>query len=260
MKPQHDRRSPPERRTIAVAAPATRTEDRNGLVRHAGANAGGAMAPRGHLTDAAYRHVKDLILDGRAKPGERLDVNGIVSALAASRQPVMTALRRLAGEGFVDIAPQSGCRVSTPDRDAVGDFFRAFAAVEGVAAEIAAERTSPGGLLELESINERIGELDRKQRLAAAERGRRYRLANQRFHRKIHEMARSESIAAVAEGFWDKADFYIQSTLGLSPFATRIGVSFEEHHEIISAIRRQSGGEARRLMEAHIRAFAAGGR
>lgn len=220
------------------------------------AAAGAAQAPRGHLTEAAYRHVKSLILDGRVKPGERLDVNHIIAKLTTSRQPVMTALRRLAGEGFVDITPQSGCRVSLPNRHTIGDFFRAFAAIEGVSAEIAAERAAPDTLPKLIDINEKIGELGRQHSLSAAKRGERYRRLNQRFHRYIHDMGRSGLISVLSESFWDKADFYIASTLGLSPFATRIDTSYQEHQEIISAIRLRRGDEARRLMEAHIRAFA----
>jgi DNA-binding GntR family transcriptional regulator len=213
-------------------------------------------APRGQLTEAAYQHVKALILDGRSKPGERIDVNDVVSALATSRQPVMTALRRLESEGLVAITPQSGCRVSTPERNMIDDFFRAFAAVEGVAAEIAAERASAPAVLELIKINERIRRLDDQKWLSAPERGKRYRAMNQQFHRKVHDIGRAGPVSRVAESFWDRADFYIVSTHGLSPFITRILVSCDEHDEIVRAIEGGRSVQARRLMEAHIRSFA----
>ena len=215
------------------------------------------LAPqRGHLTESAYAYVKERILDGRLKPGERLNLNDVVSALNASRQPVMMALRRLSAEGFVEITPQSGCRISVPDPNAIEHFFRAFAAVEGVAAEIAAEQPSAAILRQLVGINAMMLELDKQTELSAIERGDTYRRLNQDFHSGIHEMSSSNLVSSLSESFWDRADFYISSTLGASLFSTRIATSYDEHQEIISAIRDRRPADARRLMEAHIRAFA----
>lgn len=217
--------------------------------------AGADPTPRGHLTEAAYQHVKALILDGHARPGERLDVNRVVADMSSSRQPVMTALRRLAAEGFVEIAPQSGCRVSRPDRRVITDFFRAFAAVEGVSAEIAAERAGRAALDDLARINTEILRLESGATQTLA-RARGYRRLNQAFHRRIHEIGGSGLLSGLAESFWDRADFYIATTIGLSPFTTRITTSFGEHERIIEAIGAGRSRRARRLMEAHILAFA----
>jgi len=52
----------------------------------------------------------------------------------------MDAFKRLASEGFIEIIPQVGCRVVTPTRDEISDFFLILAGVEGTAAHTAAQR------------------------------------------------------------------------------------------------------------------------
>jgi DNA-binding GntR family transcriptional regulator len=52
-----------------------------------------------------------------------------------SKQPVMEALRRLSGDGLIEILPQVGSRVATP-RD-VSDFDVMFGGFEGTIAGVA---------------------------------------------------------------------------------------------------------------------------
>ena len=75
------------------------------------ASAGGSSAAR---ADAAYDHIKMQLLEGDYGPGQKLSVVDLTRELACSRVPVMEALKRLAGAGFVHIVPQVGCRVVTP--------------------------------------------------------------------------------------------------------------------------------------------------
>ena len=59
--------------------------------------------------DQAYQQLKDALLNGDYKAGERLAVEPVAKAIGASRQPVMDAFRRLAGEGLLTIIPQVAC-------------------------------------------------------------------------------------------------------------------------------------------------------
>lgn len=120
------------------------------------------MAPRGRLTDTAYQLVLQRLRDGDYASGQRISVEELVLELGASRQPVMDALKRLSTEGFLDIIPQVGVRVIVPQRDDFVDFFRLLANVDGLCAELAAERAEAASVVLLAEINAEFGILVRR--------------------------------------------------------------------------------------------------
>jgi DNA-binding GntR family transcriptional regulator len=211
---------------------------------------------RGRLTEHAYEYTKGQLLDGALPPGSRVRVEDVVSALKTSRQPVMEAFKRLAGEGFLEIIPQVGCRVVMPDRREIGDFFRLFAGAEALTAELAASRGEMPERLELRRIHAEIGAL-RDSADPAAEVAHAYRMLNQRFHGAVHAMAHSPLVASYAAGYWARSDFYIATAPGGGGlvFARRIAQAHAEHDSILTAIEGGDPEAANQLMERHILAF-----
>jgi DNA-binding GntR family transcriptional regulator len=58
------------------------------------------------LTEQVYRILKDKILRRELEPGEQIAVPEVAFALGVSRTPITDALKRLASEGLVKIAPR----------------------------------------------------------------------------------------------------------------------------------------------------------
>lgn len=63
---------------------------------------------RGNISDAAADAVREMILDGRLAPGERLNEVRLAVALGVSRTPLREGLRLLAKEGAIDPEPRLG--------------------------------------------------------------------------------------------------------------------------------------------------------
>jgi GntR family transcriptional regulator, rspAB operon transcriptional repressor len=63
------------------------------------------------LSQRVYKVLRDEIVNGQLKPGERLTRRGVSKRLGASQNPVTEALMRLEGDGFVENKPLYGCRV-----------------------------------------------------------------------------------------------------------------------------------------------------
>jgi DNA-binding GntR family transcriptional regulator len=63
------------------------------------------------LVDAAYREIRQRILDNVWPPGHRALEQEVALALGMSRTPVREALMRLAAEGLVEVIPRHGMRV-----------------------------------------------------------------------------------------------------------------------------------------------------
>lgn len=221
-----------------------------------------ARPARGRLGEQVYEQLKNGLLDGDFKMGQRLPLDELVTWLEqgdppikTSRQPVMESLKRLEFEGLIEIIPQVGCRVVAHAAQEIADFFRIVAASEGIMAEFAAQRRSEDELAVLEAYSTRIGRLP-TAKIKPEQAAHDYRLLNRAFHGQIHRMAHSLTLARFAENFWDRADFYISTALGTHLFADRLGDAHAEHEQVRLAIEKGNAATARRTMENHILAFA----
>jgi DNA-binding GntR family transcriptional regulator len=199
-----------------------------------------------------YALVKERLLEGGYRGGERLVVAALAVECGVSRQPVYEALRRLSAEGFVEIIPRVGCRVRRHDLDEVRDFFELFAAVEGAAAAMAARRRDDDDLRLLRRLNAQIGGLLELE--DGAERAHGYRLLNREFHSMIHRISGTPIVDAVASGLYDRSDFLINGATPVSPLADAIAARHRDHRAIIAALERGDDQRARLQAEGHIRA------
>jgi DNA-binding GntR family transcriptional regulator len=84
--------------------------------------------------------LREQILDAQLESGTRLVEAELVTAHGASRHTVRAALRALAGEGLVVIAPNRGARVAGLDPDAILALYELRAALEVEAVHLALAR------------------------------------------------------------------------------------------------------------------------
>ena len=89
--------------------------------------------------DLVHRRLKEEIELGELAPGTPLSELWLVERTGASRTPVREALRRLAGEGLVDLVPRQGARVSRVSLQNVRDLFDLRALLEPAAVGQATE-------------------------------------------------------------------------------------------------------------------------
>src|SRR5881409_1460760 len=72
-----------------------------------------SLAGRGDLTARIYRQLRDAVLDGRLRPGERLPpTRELARRLSVSRTTVAVAYDRLWSDGFVTASVGAGTFVS----------------------------------------------------------------------------------------------------------------------------------------------------
>ena len=213
--------------------------------------ANGSLAPnQARAADRAYVLIKERLMEGVYKPGDRLSVGALGRELGVSKQPVMESLRRLSAEGFVTIMPQVGCRVAEYGEAEIRDFFRLFAASEGEATAMATERRTPEDLERLRAVSARIGTLRRDPSAEARASG--YRALNREFHSLIHEMSRTSIVRSLGSGFFDRADFLINGAAPVSPFAYSVEARHADHERIVAALELGNVVAARRAAEEHI--------
>ncbi|MBI2802861.1 MAG: GntR family transcriptional regulator [Gammaproteobacteria bacterium] len=202
------------------------------------------------LAHDAYEHLLTQLLEGDLKPNDWLSVVDLTVTLKCSRVPVMEAIKRLAGEGFVTVIPQIGCRVRMPNPDEVEDFFALFAAVEGCVTRLAAARRTTDDVIEFKASCATVDRLLKRAGGPAA-RDLTYRRLNLMFHTQIHTLARAPSACQIAASLWDRSDFYIKVAFGSLYFTKRVK---QAHLAIRRAIIAGNAAAAGRAVESHLRA------
>lgn len=96
------------------------------------------------LAEFVYEWVRDRIIDGTLPTGARIREREVADEIQVSRVPVREALPRLEAEGFIRTLPRRGAVVAPMELRDVIEVFDVRAALEVLAARLAAERCAAG--------------------------------------------------------------------------------------------------------------------
>ncbi len=208
-------------------------------------------------TVKAQLALRDLILSGELKPGDRVSELSLVERLGMSRTPIRMALVRLEDEGFLDAMPSGGFAIQAFSERDVYDAIDLRGTVEGFAARIAAERGVPGGLLrDMKDALRQIDDIAALPELSV-DHFSEYVDLNGRFHALLADAADSPVIKRQIERasnlpFASPSGFVmVQAKL---PEARHIlTIAQDHHHCVVRAIEDREGTRAEALMREHAR-------
>jgi DNA-binding GntR family transcriptional regulator len=190
--------------------------------------------------------IKDVILQrivvGEYSPGARLVETRIAQELGVSQAPVREALRDLEQLGCIVHEPFRGCSVRAFSAEELLEAFPVRAALEALAARLAAERISEDELLQLAEL------LDRMR--GAAQRGDAHdqSQANASFHATIVRAARNPTL----ERQWSFLEPYSRTYLTVSQPGLDLLALSERHVPILEALRARDGEAAAAAMHQHL--------
>lgn len=98
------------------------------------------LASTAPLTEQAYRMIRAMILHQELRPGERTSVAELASATGLGREPVKSAMARLAMEKLLIMQGRSGTRVAKLEAHQINQLFEMRRIYESAAAPLIAER------------------------------------------------------------------------------------------------------------------------
>lgn len=81
------------------------------------------LGTRLQLSDEAAARIRELIMDGRVRPGDYLRLERLALEFGISVTPVREALKSLRSEGFVVLEPRRGFVVAPLSKRDVQDLF-----------------------------------------------------------------------------------------------------------------------------------------
>jgi DNA-binding GntR family transcriptional regulator len=200
---------------------------------------------RPNLSSQVYDAIRDGIMTGTLRGGERLIVDRVAPQYGVSQTPVREALARLVQEGTLEESGPGRLRVVPLTKDYVLETYWVRAALEGLAAELAASRLTDDDLDQLSGLVDHA--------TCAIERNdfREYAAADREIHRRV--------LVATGNRVLIRDLDALQSHIGyIRDYSHRhegdqLVRANQEHGPILEALRARDAVTARRLMESHIR-------
>ena len=198
------------------------------------------------LRDRAYDDIRDAILNGALKPGQRIKERDVAGEMGISTTPVKEALRRLEQEGLVVSQPRRGAVVGPLVLTPEAEILELRADLEGLAARLAAQKMTAA---EKERLQQQLIETQRPATIGDGAQQEVVVAATLEFHRQIHEGS--------------KNPFLIRFLETLAPFDRTIRRKAilneaewqrddEEHRAVAEAIVRGDAPAAERIMHEHV--------
>ena len=102
------------------------------------------------LRDVVFKTLREAILRGDLKPGERLMELQLAAKLGVSRTPIREAIRMLQQEGLAVTIPRRGAEVAAMTEKDMEDVLQVREALEILAVQLASEKITKEQIAELE--------------------------------------------------------------------------------------------------------------
>ena len=199
--------------------------------------------------------LREQILSGEFKPGDRMSELPLVERLGVSRSPLRLALASLEHEGLLRVLPAGGYVVREFTQADMRQAIEIRGVLEGTACRFAAEQgASRRDLRALRAINEQIEPLVHRADYESFER---YAALNEEFHKRLTKMAHSPLLERT-----------LDTVLSL-PFATPnalvlqhaqlpesreiLIVAHRQHLWLVDAIENREGSRADNVAREHAR-------
>lgn len=194
------------------------------------------------VTDAATRRIRQEILSGRIRPGERMRLNTLKQLLGISHIPVREALRRLEGEGLVENIPRRGA-VATPL--SLVEFGHLYDLRKIIEPAIAARS--------LPVASERLGELEAALRAMKAVKAGwsspEFPELHRRFHWLILEAGANKVVEQTIRHLWQLSQRYVVFAMTLGTGAPMVA---RDHMHLLTVAAQGDGEVMARELLAHL--------
>jgi len=191
------------------------------------------------LRQIVYEKIKEAIVEGLIKPGERLSEVELADKLAVSRTPVREAIRQLAQTGLVTLEPRRGAYVALPTIEDASDLYELRAHLEVLAVRLAAETPPMSSLGKYRALFSSMNEKTKTQE---------YLHEDRRFHTMLYEASGNKYLDSVLKNISDLINLcrhYSVEGLSLSTLA-------DDHVRIIDALMEKNAEKAEQIMRIHL--------
>jgi DNA-binding GntR family transcriptional regulator len=198
------------------------------------------------LTEQAADIIRDSIISGKFKPGQRLNEIKIATEMGVSRLPVREALRLLQQESLVDSIPNKGVFVATLSFHDIQEIFTLRAVIEGLAIKLAVNYITDEEIDELQDVYAEM-----VQAASVSDDIQLIRL-DLEFHRLIAKFSRHSYVYRIFNYIRGLVLMYLLYDTEVLKADNRLVDSQKEHQIIINALRNRDLDLAVKSLSSHI--------
>ena len=197
----------------------------------------------GSLSEGVYQTLRNAIIKGDIKPGERLTEQGVAAEASISRTPVREALNRLQDEGLLKNSGRSKI-VALPTLEEINDLYSVRECLEGLSARLAANFRSETELMTMEGLLGRLRTVVHDDDIPSVVQ------VNRAIHETIWQASRNRYLTQQLRTLRSFVDRLQASTLRVRERNLK---ALEEHEKIHEAILNKDADLAEKLVRQHFR-------
>jgi DNA-binding GntR family transcriptional regulator len=201
------------------------------------------VVERKTLHDQLAAHLRDMMLEGVFRPGEKIPEIDLCARFGVSRTPIREALRVLAAEGFLTITPNRGARMAQSSVEEIETLYPIIGALEGLAGELACARITDAEIKHIEDLHKRMVAHYRAGKIAASKK------LNREIHEAIFEAAGNAPLTVNYRNLMIRTHS-IRYFVRKSPERWREAI--EDHEKIIGALRSRDGARLGQILREHL--------
>jgi DNA-binding GntR family transcriptional regulator len=189
---------------------------------------------------AVYMKLRQAILKGKLKPGQKIVMADLAKTFGLSETPVREAIRRLESDGYLQFTPHTGAIVTKIDEEELAEVYLIRIALEALATRLASPHITDKDIDFLIKKNQEIEAAIQQKKYENIGR------INKDFHLRIYKAAPFPRLYKMVCDLWDTFERW-PSVFAYVP--ERAAASVEEHKKIIQALRKRDTDLADRLMK-----------
>ncbi|WAM34694.1 GntR family transcriptional regulator [Caldicellulosiruptor morganii] len=197
------------------------------------------------LREIVFEKLRDMIVSGELKPGERLMEIKLAEMLGVSRTPIREAIRKLELEGLVVMLPRKGAYVADISKKEIMDVLEIRAALDKLAACLAAQRMTKS---EKEELKKALASFEKNFKLGNIE-----GMINDdiKLHDIIYAGAKNEKLQHIINNLREQITRF--RIIYLKEIYRKSENLLNEHREIVEAILSGDADKAQKVAEEHIK-------
>jgi DNA-binding GntR family transcriptional regulator len=202
-----------------------------------------ALISRQALHEAVAARLRDMIVEGRLAPGERLNERELCEQLGISRTPLREAFRVLATEGLIALPPNRGAQVVKLSPEDVRDTFTVMGALEGLSGELACQHVTDADIVALRVMHEEMVACHARGDLPN------YYRINRVIHERINAIAGNPTLTRTYRALNDRLHALRFRSNYIKEKWDR---AVADHGEMLEALAARDGERLRRILVGHL--------
>jgi len=206
------------------------------------------IIPRRSLHDELATQLRDLLMRGELKAGDKISEQALCQRFGVSRTPLREALKVLANEGLIILLPNRGASVARISPGEIDELFPIMGAMEALAGETACARITDAGIAAIEVMHEEMLDHYRGRNAAG------YLQVNRKIHEAIFEAAGNRELTQFYQTLMVRIHA-VRFVAQKSPERWREAV--EDHERMIAALKARDGERLGAVLKEHLRHKAA---